>query len=400
MSTLQEWFTLAELVPHVGTALPGSLSKLTEHAEKAGWRADKRRCQMRWGKGGGYAYHYSLFPAEVQAKLTFCQLPPLPAEVAATTGPSNALWTAFERAEKNARLKANERLSAITAVDAMEGMTRAAAVAHVAALRGIAASALWGWIGLVKGVPRADRLPALLPRHVGRTATAECDPRAWDFLLADYLRLEAPCFEACERRMREAAAIHGWNPIPSARTLKRRIDREVSREALTATRKGREALHRLFPAQQRDRTHFGPLQAVTIDGHRFDVFVQVEGERSPVRVMLVAIQDLGTGLIVGWNLDLQETRESVRLAIADMVEHYGVPEDILAAPSYNVQRVSMNEVFTFATAHTQAVEICTLFVRLASWPDASGDGAVLTSHLQALGFLPPYPITPSNPEET
>lgn len=52
------------------------------------------------------------------------------------------------------------------------------------------------------------------------------------------------------------------------------------------------------------------------------------GQDAPTRVILVAIQDLGTGMIVGWNLDFSETRESVRLANAEMVEDFGIQADM------------------------------------------------------------------------
>jgi transposase InsO family protein len=272
-------------------------------------------------QGGGWEYHFTLAPAEVQARLTALAQAGAPAPEPR----SNALWQAFERLPQKAKDEAAKRLAAIDLVDRLSLRAgRSGAVALASVERNVSQSTLYGWLGLVDGVPRADRLPALAPRRQGRTATAACDPAAWDFLIADYLRLEAPRFEACDRRMREAAAEHGWSP----KTLKRRLEREIPPESMTVARKGREALKRLYPAQQRDRSHMGPLQAVNIDGHKLDVFVRVEGQAKPTRVILVAIQDLGTGMIVGWNLDLTETRESVRLAIADMVEDLGIPDEM------------------------------------------------------------------------
>lgn len=119
-TALKEWFTLAELLPHAGQALPGSLSGLAEHAERAGWNADGRRCRMRWGKGGGREYLFSLLPAEVHARIILAQAPPPPGSWpdgrGAPDGRANALWTAFERAAPGARLKAHDRLAALDAV--------------------------------------------------------------------------------------------------------------------------------------------------------------------------------------------------------------------------------------------------------------------------------------------
>lgn len=319
---LQEWFALSEILPHVGRALPGSISALTAHAEREGWNRDARRCQMRWGKGGGRTYHFTVLPAEVHARLILAQAPTPPAEAKAH---SSAIWAAFERASNGARLKASERLSALDAVHAMTGMTCAAAVAHVAAHRGIAPSSLWSWIGLVAGVDRSDRLPALLPRHVGRTATAPCDPRAWDVLVADYLRPEQRCFEPCYALMMDVARREGWSPIPSAKTLKRRIEREFPRAQRELARKGLDAARKLYPAQRRDRTILRALEAVNADGHKVDVHCRFE-DGTVGRPVLTVFQDLHSGLILSCRVDRSENREIVRLALRDMVKAYGIPE--------------------------------------------------------------------------
>lgn len=322
---MREWFRSAEFAAASAGEIPTDEKGFRRYAAAKGWRGDRRRARMSAERGGGWEYHYSLAPAEVQLRLTTLAQAGAPAFEA----PSSPAWQHFERLPKKVKSEAATRLAAIDQVERVSGTAgRSAAVAMVATQRGVSTSTIYGWLGLVDSVPRNDRLPALAPRRQGRTATAECDPRAWDFLVADYLRPEAPCFEACDRRMREAAAEQSWAPIPSAKTLKRRIEREFPAAVLTAERKGREGLKKLYPAQQRDRSHFDPLEAVNIDGHKLDLFVKVPGQDAPTRVMLVAIQDLGTGMIVGWNLDLSETRESVRLAIADMVEDFGIPADM------------------------------------------------------------------------
>jgi hypothetical protein len=50
----------------------------------------------------------------------------------------------------------------------------------------VSPATLRGWLRLVKGVPRSEWLPALAPRHKGRVKTADCDPRAWEMLVADF----------------------------------------------------------------------------------------------------------------------------------------------------------------------------------------------------------------------
>lgn len=326
-SPLQEWFTVAEIAPHVGVALPDSLRGLTYHAEREGWTDDMRRCRLRPGKGGGREFHLSLLPADVRARIAAATCPPA-IEIPRGLPPdsrSNALWSAFERAPENAKRKANERLSVLEGVDAVVGVTRATAVALMSTLHGVATSSIWGWFELVKNVPAADRLPALLPRHTGRTVTATCDPRAWDWLLADYLRPELRCFETSYRNLVEVAREQEWAPIPACRTMKRRLKREFTTAQIMLARKGQDAARRMYPAQRRDRSVFHALQAVNADGHKVDVQVLWE-DGSIGRPILTCFQDLHSGLILASRTDRTENKEIVRLALADVVTRWGIPE--------------------------------------------------------------------------
>ena len=88
------------------------------------------------------------------------------------------------------------------------------------------AEAIHLWRRRVHGVDRADWLPYLVDHRAGRTVTAECDPRAWEALKADYLRLERRTFEDCYRTLERIATKEGWG-IPSSITLHRRMDREI-----------------------------------------------------------------------------------------------------------------------------------------------------------------------------
>lgn len=323
-AALPEWFTLDEILPHAGQALPASRRGLAEHAGREGWDRDQRRSQMRWGKGGGRQYHYTLLPAEVQAKLLAASAPAAPV-APEVTARSNALWTAFERASETAKRKGNERLSIVEGVEAVEGVTRQTAVALMGSLHGVATSSIWSWLERVRDVPRSDRLPALLPRHAGRTVTAECDPLAWDWLKADYLRPEQRCFETSYRDLVDVARAQGWAPIPSCKTLKRRLEREFTAAQIVLARKGADAVRRLYPAQRRDRSIFRALQAVNADGHKIDVRVRFE-DGTVGRPILTAFQDLYSGVILSCRVDRTENKEVVRLALADVVTRWGIPE--------------------------------------------------------------------------
>jgi len=315
-----DWLTISEIADLGAASLPSSPSKLAELVEREGWRNDERLCRIRFGRGGGREFHVSLLPPDARARALAQAAPEV------VNARSNALWAAFERLSDAQKEKAQQRLSAVEAVQSFGNTcTREIAVAWVAKEWNVASSTLWNWLAMVEGVPREDRLPALASRHQGRTALAECDPRAWDVLVGLYLRSEKTKFESCAERMLEAAKLHGWGPIPSKKTLKRRIEREFPRAVQTLARVGREAVERAYPAQRRDRSIFHAVQAVNADGHKFDVFVRW-ADGSIGRPMMIGFQDLYSGLILSHRIDKSENKEMVRLAFSDLVRDYGVPE--------------------------------------------------------------------------
>jgi NAD(P)-dependent dehydrogenase (short-subunit alcohol dehydrogenase family) len=129
--------------------------------------------------------------------------------------------------------------------------------------------------------------------------------------------------------MRRVAGAYGWSPVPPERTLRRRIEREIPAAVRALARKGKDKAKTLYPAQRRTRAGLRAMQAVNTDGHRIDVFVRLPNARQPVRMHLLAIQDLYSGKIVAWRLAESENRVAVRLAIGDMVEAFGIPETVV-----------------------------------------------------------------------
>lgn len=325
---MRAWFSVADILSVRSPALPTDIGAMSRYVDRCGWREDERRARLAPGagrEGGTWEYHHTLLPAEVAAKLLARETGAR--EIAAPVEQApNALWQAFERLSTKQQDEARARLAAVDRVAALAGsMPRGAAVALVAAEAGASASTLWTWLRMAGEVGHADRLPALAPRYSGRTATAACDPDAWSMLVADYLRPEEPCFEACYRRLEEAAAVQGWT-IPSAKTLKRRIERDIPRGARVMARKGASAAQAVYPHQRRDRSVFSAMQAVNADGHKFDVFCRWP-DGSISRPMMVAVQDLYSGMIVGHRIDRTESWTLARAAFADAIESFGVPED-------------------------------------------------------------------------
>lgn len=236
----------------------------------------------------------------------------------------------FADAPEPLRARALERVRLVMAVRELvaSGLDRSDAYQSVAHGTEHSARSVERWFQTVDDQPEADWPRLLLPRirtNKGE-ALAECHPEAWAYFKSDCLRGSRPAFAACYRRMATVAEAKGWRPVPCLKTLVRRFRREVPRTAQVLFREGPDALERMYPAQERDRSALVSLQAVNADGHCFDVAVRwPDGET--VRPILVGFQDLASGKILSWRVDRTESGDLVRLAFADLVEHHGIPDD-------------------------------------------------------------------------
>lgn len=326
---MKEWFTAAELADLALPDLPATKRGVNKVAKTKQWAqrrsvAGAMLCRRREGNGGGTEYHYTVLPSAAQAQLVKA------AREAAKATPIKRgvgqAWDAFDRLPAKAKEKAEARLCALESVEALTrgGLQKNSAVARVAAETGNSPRTIFNWYDLVAGVDRKDWLPMLAPRHRGRAPSAECSPEAFAAFKADYLRQEQPPAEACYDRVLDVAAERGWT-VPSLKTLMRRIEREVPKAVQVLWRQGPEALKRMYPAQERDRSHFHALQAVNADGHKADVWVRFpDGEE--VRPMVMAVQDLYSGKILAWRVDKSATATGVRLAFHDVFRDFGIPD--------------------------------------------------------------------------
>lgn len=319
------WLSFAELAAARLPGLPTTRQAIAKLARRSGWLLpayEGGAWRRRAGRGGGVEIHHRVLPEEARAALLLRRAAagPRPAEGAA----GGELWAWFERQPERLRARAQRRLDALRHLAELQraGMGRLMAVITTARQMGVSRSQLYAWEKLVEGRPLADWLPALAPRHAGGRARAEVAPEIMEALLADYLRPEAPAFEACLRRVRALAAEKGW-PMPAARTLLRRV-MEIPEPQRILKRQGEEALRRLFPAQQRDRGVFHALEAVNADGHSFDLFVRWP-DGTVARPQMVAFQDLYSGKILSWRAGQSLSWHEVRLAFGDLVERYGIP---------------------------------------------------------------------------
>lgn len=331
-----EWFTASDLAGLGLPDIPTTERGVTLMAQRRDWRAERNvrgepLARRRQGRGGGWEYHYTVLPQRAQVALVRQAAAEKKVSEAAAEKPKETgreeLWDWYARLPDSRKAVAQQRLTMVQAVKALRrgGVRMNDAVHTVARQNGVGPSTLYSWLDRLSGHDKSDWLPALAPRQVGKTATAACDPQAWEVLKADYLRLSRPSFESCYERLQAAAAERGWT-LPSSRTLRRRLEREIPAGLIVLAREGTDAVKRLYPPQYRDRSMFHALEAVNADGHKADVFVQWPGEAQPVRPIILAIQDLYSGKILAWRVGLTESAHLVQLSFGDLFQAFGVPD--------------------------------------------------------------------------
>lgn len=306
-----------------------------KRAEREAWAYT----EMRVSGGMRRIYAIDGLPAEIQAAVLLAARPALSVATDRASkkvrdeAQIKALWSRYEQVPQHMKDTAQRRLTALQAVAKLveQGHRMQDARAAVAAqlqrdgVRGASVPSLSRWAASVARLAAQHWLAALVPEYSGGTATAEIPEQAWDTFKADYLRLEAPTATSCYDRLKDVAKITGW-VLPSLDTFERRIAK-LPRGVRILAREGEEALMRTFPAQERDRSLFAALEAVNADGHKFDVFV-----RSPmgdiVRPMLVGVQDLYSGKILGWRIAETESADLARMAFRDAIARFGIPQHI------------------------------------------------------------------------
>jgi len=332
MKAVKEWFTLAELASARLPDMPLTVKGFDKIVAKKAWRASGATSRKMSGRegGGGWEYHVSLLPKPAQMRLLVVHSAPANDDADTVAEKRRALWARYETLSSEHKASCEARLRTLRYADELSqspGITVNAAMSLAATRFDVSVRAVYYWQGLIEGHDRCDWLAALAPAFTASAERAPCHPDAWAFITSDYLRPERPTFTSCYRRLSEASKKQKWSPIPSERSLRRRLDAEVPEAVQTLARKGRDKAKSLFPAQRRTRDHLHAMQAVNMDGHKIDVFVRLDDDRV-TRLFLLGIQDLYSGKILAWRLADSENKETVRLVIGDMVERHGIPDII------------------------------------------------------------------------
>jgi len=310
---MKEWYSPAELAKMALPGMPVTRENIMRKAEAENWRQPelehpknpKGVWRKREGRGGGFEYRPDVLPTMARTKL-ICdrEAAAAPARPEVTDVMIADLWRWYDGLPQRKKQAAEYALQVLHAIEAAEvtGMKIDQAIRmvvrdHKSRGKKLSDRTIYNWKSRVAGLPKAHWLPALAPRHVGRTVEKDCDPAAWDALYVDYFRSEAPDFTECHRRLDALAKVSGWY-IPSARTLQRRID-AVPWAIHVYNRKGMKELIKLYPAQIRDRSPFHALEGVVSDGHVWDVFVRWHDGKI-IRPVTVGFQDIYSGKVLSW----------------------------------------------------------------------------------------------------
>lgn len=327
------WLSAAELAEARLPGLPTSARGITELAARKGWNAPESEgtaWRQRQGRGGGIEYSRRVLPlpAQVALQVLVPAPPPLLPDNDGKASERSQLWAWFDRQPDTLKRKAVQRHEILMAIEGYvaDGHTRTDALAHVALARNVGTSAIYDWQKMVVGMPRADWLPHLVPKHGGGRTQAELCPEAQQWLTSLVLRSGRKNFAADVRLLHERAQEKGWT-LPSERTLRRIVD-AIPRPVKILRQEGETALRRSVPALRRDHASFHALQALNGDGHKWDIRVFWPGEKKAHRLHMVAFQDVYSAKFVSWRFSRTFTWHDVRLAFGDVVETYGIPEHV------------------------------------------------------------------------
>lgn len=246
--------------------------------------------------------------------------------------PAGSATATWDRATSRGREKAALRSSAVAAAREREreGMSRTAAAGAVAAALGVTPATVRRWLARAAGDAALTPAALLVDRpKSGRPAAAWAQPGAedaWRIWRSDYLRLEAPGAAACWRRVAAIGSVRGWR-LPSAATFVRRLRAETRTAEVVRAREGRIAALGTHPAQTRTVAALRPLEIVSGDGYRHNLFVRLPSGRIGRPVSWVW-QDVRTRRILALRSGETESADLVRLAFADVCRE-GVPEAVV-----------------------------------------------------------------------
>lgn len=178
-------------------------------------------------------------------------------------------------------------------------------------------------LATVNGVDPINFPPVLLTGHTGRTVEAEMSQDAWSFFLKTIhdAYKDFPIIQAW-RDTRDVALKQQWH-WPAYETVNRRWKALPYAERLTARVGQKEAERRLSQPVLRDKTSIGALEWVSLDGRTLDFFIEGPN-RKPQRPTLVALIDVASTKVLGWELAQAEDAATTKRLIVETVREFGL----------------------------------------------------------------------------
>ncbi|GHC22494.1 transposase [Gemmobacter nanjingensis] len=322
---IKEWWTAKEIADAGLPDMPQTQQGTDSLAKKQDWRGHPQFARRREGRGGGWEYHWRLFPARAQRVLIERANPP---EAPKPRQDREEVWAWFDALPESVKDKAKRSLRIVQEVEALApAVTKFVAVGMIARQHHIADRTVWNWFERVEGVDPADRLPYLAPRHrasLPKGQKVEAAPEFYAFLKVNFLRLEGPGFSQCWRDAKALCEANG-QPWLEEQTARRWLNKTVSRIEQVFAREGMKGLRQVFPPQIRDRSTMSAMDMVNADCHKIDVFVWWPGYAKPIRPQLIVFQDIYSGKILSWAIDTDPNKVAVMQSFMKMLKDFGIP---------------------------------------------------------------------------
>lgn len=326
------WITAQELIKITG--MPDTVQGIAYKAKVENWE----RRKVKGIKKVTYEYNISSLPIFDQVRILKSQkqlmadnliidkLKPKEKKYCAET-----LWAKYEQATDKQKEEAKIKVGIVLAVRQLinSGSKTVEAFKVVAKTHNYAFDTVKRWFYDTKGIEQSDLLPASLSGHICRNYRSrhfEMTPKAWDFFVADYFRLEQPAFNTCYQTLCELAKVNNWI-IPHQSSLRRKIKREITPEQQILWRQGEHALMQLYPTQQRKVTDLDVLEWINGDCYLHKVLVKWYNGKI-VRPKTWIWQDVRTRKILGYRVDISKNSDIIRLSLGDVIENYGIPKHI------------------------------------------------------------------------
>ena len=178
---------------------------------------------------------------------------------------------------------------------------------------------------------REGDLESLLDRRgTWSRGTSTIPELVWNAFLCWWLDENKPAVSLCYRNAvswTEEFYPELVSQIPNERAFRRRIDRDVDYYLKTLMRDGEKAFNdRCAPYIMRMYDELEANDCWIADTHTLDI--QSTDGTTRHRLYLTAFLDAKSGILTGWNIAESASSDSVRLALRNGIQKYGIPKRI------------------------------------------------------------------------